>query len=199
MNSQIFFSWSIVFLVSLFVTTLVFVELPVSLCTDLMIGTQGVEQYQYVQLRGDHRCGLSTLGSWPSWCLWQSSDLTCAKNITTIDSMNMKYRDFQKWLKRICSSNFVNSKLYSMLFHSVTLLRNLTIKIDVASFQIQTLSLKSQNRLLLLQEIIVYFRSTINACSLLSHEWWVPLIKFMVGPTIYVRGGSTYLWYSGST
>ena len=51
----------------------------------------------------------------------------------------------------ICSPNFVNSKLYSNLFHNVTLLQNLTIKIDVASFQIQTLSLKSQNRLLLLQ------------------------------------------------
>ena len=99
----------------------------------------------------------------------------------------------------ICSPNFVNRKLYSKLFHNITLLQNLTIKIDVASFQIQTLSLKSQNRLLLLQEIIVYFRSTINACSIFSHEWWVPLIKFMVGPTIYVRGGSTYLWYSGST
>ena len=48
-------------------------------------------------------------------------------------------------------------------------------------------------------EIIVYSRSTINAYSLLSHEWCVPLIKFMVGPTIYVRGGSTHLWYSGST
>ena len=39
---RFFFSWSIVFLVSLFVTTLVFVELPVSLCIDLMIGTQVV-------------------------------------------------------------------------------------------------------------------------------------------------------------
>ena len=38
-----------------------------------------------------------------------------------------------------------------------------------------------------LWEIIVYSRSTINAYSLLSHEWWVPLIKFMVGPTIHVR------------
>jgi len=26
----------------------------------------------------------------------------------------------------------------------------------------------------------VYSQSTINAYSLLSHEWWVPLIKFMV-------------------
>ena len=50
----------------------------------------------------------------------------------------------------ICSPNFVNSKLNFKLFHSVTLL-SLTIKIDVVSFQIQTLSLKSQNRLLLLQ------------------------------------------------
>ena len=48
-------------------------------------------------------------------------------------------------------------------------------------------------------EIIVYSRSTINACSLLSHEWWVPLIKFMVGSIIHVRGGGTHLWYSGST
>ena len=50
-----------------------------------------------------------------------------------------------------------------------------------------------------LREIIVYSQSTINVCSLISHEWWVPLIKFMVGPTIHVRGGSTHLWYSGST
>ena len=48
-------------------------------------------------------------------------------------------------------------------------------------------------------EIIVYFRNTINACSLLSHEWWVLLIKFMVEPTIHVREESTHLWYSGST
>ena len=33
----------------------------------------------------------------------------------------------------------------------------------------------------------MYFRSIINAYSLISHEWWVPLIKFMVGPTIHVR------------
>ena len=47
-----------------------------------------------------------------------------------------------------------------------------------------------------LWKIIVYSRSIINACSFLSHEWWVPLIKFMVGPTIYVRRRSTHLWYS---
>ena len=35
----------------------------------------------------------------------------------------------------------------------------------------------------------MYSRSTINAYSLISHEWWVPLIKFMVRPTIHVRGG----------
>ena len=45
----------------------------------------------------------------------------------------------------------------------------------------------------LIREIIVYSPSTINAYSLLSHEWWVSLIKFMVGPTIYVREGSTHL------
>ena len=32
-------------------------------------------------------------------------------------------------------------------------------------------------------------RSIINAYSLLLYKWWVPLIKFMVGPTIHVRGG----------
>ena len=49
------------------------------------------------------------------------------------------------------------------------------------------------------REIIVYSRNTINTCSLLSHEWWVPLIKFMMGPTIHVRWESTHLWYFGST
>ena len=48
-------------------------------------------------------------------------------------------------------------------------------------------------------EIIVYSWNTINVYSLLSREWWAPLIKFMMGPTIHVRGGSTHLWYSGST
>ena len=48
-------------------------------------------------------------------------------------------------------------------------------------------------------EIIVYSQSTINVYSLLSHKWWVLLIKFMVGLTIHVRGESTHLWYSGST
>ena len=42
------------------------------------------------------------------------------------------------------------------------------------------------------RKIIIYYQSIIN-------EWWVPLIKFMVGPTIHVRGRSTHLWYSGST
>ena len=42
-------------------------------------------------------------------------------------------------------------------------------------------------------EIIVYSRSTINAYSLLSHEWWVPLIKFMMEPTIHVRGENMHL------
>ena len=50
-----------------------------------------------------------------------------------------------------------------------------------------------------LWKIIVYSWSIINAYSLLSHEWWVPLIKFMVGPTIHVGEESTHLWYYGST
>ena len=49
------------------------------------------------------------------------------------------------------------------------------------------------------REIIVYSQNTINAYFLLSNEWWVPLIKFMVGPIIHVRGGTTHLWYSEST
>ena len=44
-----------------------------------------------------------------------------------------------------------------------------------------------------MREIIVYSQNTINVYSLLSHEWWVPLIKFMVGPIIHVKGGSTHL------
>ena len=49
------------------------------------------------------------------------------------------------------------------------------------------------------RKIIVYFWSIINAYSLLSHKWWVSLIKFIVGPTIHVREGSIHLWYSGNT
>ena len=54
-------------------------------------------------------------------------------------------------------------------------------------------------------EIIIYFRSTINMYSLIPHEWWVTLIKFMVRPTIHVREethvreGTAHLWYSEST
>ena len=43
--------------------------------------------------------------------------------------------------------------------------------------------------ILYFREIIVYSRSTINAYSFLSHEWWTPLIKFIVELTIHVRGG----------
>jgi len=39
-----------------------------------------------------------------------------------------------------------------------------------------------------LREIIVYSRNIINVYSvILSHEWLVLLIKFIVRPTIYVR------------
>ena len=48
-------------------------------------------------------------------------------------------------------------------------------------------------------EIIVYSWSIINANFFLSHEWWVSLIKFMMGPTIHVSVESMHLWYSGST
>ena len=54
-------------------------------------------------------------------------------------------------------------------------------------------------------EIIIYSLSTINMYSFISREWWVPLIKFMVEPTIHVRGGThvrrgtTHLWYFEST
>ena len=66
-----------------------------------------------------------------------------------------------------------------------------TIDIPMEVSIIEPLSLLDLS--FLYREIIVYSRSTINAYSLLSHEWWVPLIKFMVGPTIHMRGGSTHL------
>ena len=47
--------------------------------------------------------------------------------------------------------------------------------------------------------IILYSRSTLNAYSLLSQKLWVPLLKFMMGPTTSVREGSTHLMYSQST
>ena len=62
-----------------------------------------------------------------------------------------------------------------------------------------TNTLKLRAQLTLSRKIIVYSRNTINACSLLSHKWWVLLIKFMVRPTIHVRGESMHLWYSEST
>ena len=46
--------------------------------------------------------------------------------------------------------------------------------------------------------IILYLKSILNAYSLLSHKLWVPLIKFMIGPTTSVRGESTHLMYSQS-
>ena len=49
------------------------------------------------------------------------------------------------------------------------------------------------------REIIVYYRSTINTYSLLSYEWWVLLIKYMVGPSINVKWGITHLWYFENT
>ena len=38
-----------------------------------------------------------------------------------------------------------------------------------------------------IRKIIVYSWSTINAYSLILHEWWVLLIKFMIKPTIHMR------------
>ncbi|KAK7842188.1 hypothetical protein CFP56_014260 [Quercus suber] len=122
-----------------FVTTL-FLELLVSLCIDDRYSSCSTNAYTF-------NCGEIT-GSWPSQCLWQSSELTCEKNITPIDTMNMKYRvlEMDSKTKRvhiakeddidgIYLSNFVNSKLDSKLFqchtltksYHVTLLQNLTI------------------------------------------------------------------------
>ena len=44
-----------------------------------------------------------------------------------------------------------------------------------------------------LWEIIVYSRSIINTYSLLLHEWWVLLIKFIMRPTIHMRWESMHL------
>jgi len=49
------------------------------------------------------------------------------------------------------------------------------------------------------RKIIVYYWNIINVYSLFSHEWWILLIKLMVGPTIYVRGGSTIYGTTGVT
>ena len=36
---------------------------------------------------------------------------------------------------------------------------------------------------LLLQKIIEYFRSTLNAYSLLSYKWWLPLTMYLINET----------------
>jgi hypothetical protein len=59
--------------------------------------------------------------------------------------------------------------------------------------------IKVIEKLILNGVIIRYYGSTLNAYSLLSQKLWVPLIKFMMGPTIFVRGGSIHLMYSWST
>jgi hypothetical protein len=43
--------------------------------------------------------------------------------------------------------------------------------------------------------IILYSGSTLNAYSLLSQKLWVPLIKFMMGSTTFVRRRSKHLMY----
>ena len=43
--------------------------------------------------------------------------------------------------------------------------------------------------------IILYSGSTLNAYSLLSHKLWVPLIKFMIESTTFVKRGSKHLMY----
>ena len=48
------------------------------------------------------------------------------------------------------------------------------------------------------REIIVYSWNIINAYSLISHEWWISLIKFMMKFAIHIREWSRYLWYLGS-
>ena len=46
---------------------------------------------------------------------------------------------------------------------------------------------------IILREIIVYSWNTINAYFLFLHEWWVTTNKFVVKPTIHVRGGTIHL------
>ena len=87
--------------------------------------------------------------------------------------------------------------LYWILEFSSIIIYFLFLKLNIqfwyAKFYISILHLSDNAIFLnispspvLLWEIIVYSQSTINAYYLLSHEWWVPLIKFMVGPIIHV-------------
>ena len=48
-----------------------------------------------------------------------------------------------------------------------------------------TLFQKIQHSYYIHREIIVYSQSNINAYSLLSHEWWVPLFMWEEGVRIY--------------
>ena len=102
------------------------------------------------------------------------------------------------------SSNFSKISFLGMNFE------NLTVKFHVPHVLNLHIKFHPNQILFTILSINLFFignikqqysfsRSTINAYSFLSYEWWVPLIKFMVGLTIHVRGGSIHLWYSEST
>ena len=119
-----------------------------------------------------------------NWCEGRQSVLIPGKAPKFILFLHLLYKLTRKLCKQLILFNQSDIK------HQIKdyeLLNNSMLDIFLVIFMISE------------WKIIRYFRSTINAYSLLSHEWWVLLIKFMVGPTIPVRGGSTHLWYSEST
>ena len=137
MNSQLFSRST--FLVSLFFTTLIFMEFPAStLCASDWYSNCSNNMFS---------CGEITNVGYPFWgaarpeaCGNTQLKLTCEKNDTTIEILDVWYRVLEMntrtktltiaredYLNGICSPNFVNSSiLESKVLDNTTLLQNLT-------------------------------------------------------------------------
>uniref|UniRef100_A0A2N9IYP4 Wall-associated receptor kinase galacturonan-binding domain-containing protein n=1 Tax=Fagus sylvatica TaxID=28930 RepID=A0A2N9IYP4_FAGSY len=107
MNSQLF-SWSTTSLVSLFVTTLIFVELPVSLCGDDGYSSCSNNMFN---------CGAITNVGYP---FWGADRPDVCGNPQLLLIWKTTWMDF-------ASPNLVNSTLDSKLFSNVTLMQNLSV------------------------------------------------------------------------
>ncbi|KAL4639409.1 hypothetical protein ACB092_03G215800 [Castanea dentata] len=138
MNSQLFSRST--FLVSLFFTTLIFMEFPAStLCASDWYSNCSTNMFS---------CGEITNVGYPFWgaarpeaCGNPQLKLTCEKNDTTIEILDVWYRVLELNTRTktltiarednvngICSPNFVNSSiLESKVLDNTTLLQNLTL------------------------------------------------------------------------
>ena len=138
MNSQLFSRST--FLVSLFFTTLIFMEFPAStLCASDWYSNCSTNMFS---------CGEITNVGYPFWgaarpeaCGNPQLKLTCEKNDTTIEILDVWYRVLEMntrtktltiaredYVNGICSPNFVNSSiLESKVLDNTTLLQNLTL------------------------------------------------------------------------